>query len=162
MALKYISHRGNLIGPSVLENHPKFIQLALDKGFDVEIDVWCIDEIWFLGHDFPKYHIDISFLENNKLWCHAKNKEAYEKMLKNKNIHCFWHENDKWVLTSKGIVWCLKDGEIIDNSVAILNAENFPCGIYGNFREYIPNNVSGICSDYIEKIYDIISIRNPA
>ena len=36
-----ISHRGNLNGPDKkFENHPKYIQNAIKKGFDVEIDIY--------------------------------------------------------------------------------------------------------------------------
>ena len=35
-----ISHRGNLEGPSDLENHPAQIKKVLDLGYDCEIDVW--------------------------------------------------------------------------------------------------------------------------
>ena len=37
----YISHRGNIEGKSEKnENNPEYIMKAVDKGFDVEIDVW--------------------------------------------------------------------------------------------------------------------------
>ena len=72
-----ISHRGNLNGASAYENHPEYIQEALNQGFDVEIDVWWIDDTGFwLGHDKPQYLVDEYYLENPKLWCHAKNLEA--------------------------------------------------------------------------------------
>ena len=38
--MKFISHRGNLDGPmKEFENHPDYINDAIKKGFDVEIDV---------------------------------------------------------------------------------------------------------------------------
>ena len=38
--LKLISHRGNLHGKfASLENSPEYIEEAIDKGFDTEIDV---------------------------------------------------------------------------------------------------------------------------
>ena len=39
-----ISHRGNLNGKSNMENRPGHINKALWQGFDVEIDVWYIDD----------------------------------------------------------------------------------------------------------------------
>jgi hypothetical protein len=51
--MKLISHRGNLIGPNVLENSPKFLIQAIEKGFDVEVDIRLIDKKWYLGHDNP-------------------------------------------------------------------------------------------------------------
>jgi hypothetical protein len=112
-----IAHRGNMLGRNPEEeNLPEYINRALNQGFHVEIDVWCFGDKWFLGHDEPQYPIEESFLENDKLVCHAKNEEAIHTMLKNKNIHCFWHENDLCTITSKGWVWkypeIYKDGKI--------------------------------------------------
>ena len=50
-----IAHRGNIDGPSEMENHPDHIQKALDAGFHVEVDAWVIDGEIFLGHDEPQY-----------------------------------------------------------------------------------------------------------
>src|SRR5882757_9187479 len=96
----YIAHRGNTHGiDNSQENNPNYIKLALDKGFDVEIDVWYENNKWFLGHDVPQYEIKYSYLHNNKFWCHAKNLAALELMLNDEQIHCFWHENDHLTLT---------------------------------------------------------------
>ena len=58
--MKIISHRGNLDGPIFeKENHPDYILNAIDAGFDVEIDLWKIETKLFLGHDEPKYLIDV-------------------------------------------------------------------------------------------------------
>jgi len=99
-----IAHRGNINGPSSLENHPLQIKRALDAGFDAEIDVWWIDKQLYLGHDEPQYKVELEFLQNEKLWCHAKSVEALEYMLDN-NVHCFWHDQDDYVVTSKGYIW---------------------------------------------------------
>ena len=35
-----IAHRGNTIGPNIeKENHPDYIDEAIKKGFDVEVDI---------------------------------------------------------------------------------------------------------------------------
>ena len=68
-----ISHRGNLFGPDRKnENRPEQIKKALKEKFDVEIDVWLMKKKWFLGHDKPEYRVSKKFLENPRLWCHAK------------------------------------------------------------------------------------------
>ena len=70
--MKLIAHRGNINGPNPeRENSPDYIKEALDKGFDVEIDVWKINGSYFLGHDAPEYRIEFGFLMNDRLWCHA-------------------------------------------------------------------------------------------
>ena len=67
-----ISHRGNVNGKTNQENKPEYIRSALFQGYDVEIDVWYVDDKFYLGHNFPQYEIEESFLYNAKLWCHAK------------------------------------------------------------------------------------------
>ena len=80
-----ISHRGNLSGRDVkLENNPTQIQKVLDLGYHCEIDVWYINGVFLLGHDFPTIAVSEYDLENSKLWCHAKTVESLQKMLTNK------------------------------------------------------------------------------
>ena len=46
--MKVISHRGNLNGPNKqTENTIESIKTAINLGFDVEIDVWYIDKIFY-------------------------------------------------------------------------------------------------------------------
>ena len=80
--MKLISHRGNINGrDESRENHPEYIQSALDKGYDVEIDVWLTSyNQFYLGHDKPQYFVKSEFLEKDGLWCHAKNIDALYKM----------------------------------------------------------------------------------
>ena len=100
-----ISHRGNVDGKvENVENSPELINHALSKGFDVEIDVWYVDSTFYLGHDNPQYKIDEKFLENERFWCHAKNEQAFFKMLENPRIHCFWHQTDDFTLTINGYI----------------------------------------------------------
>ena len=134
-----ISHRGNLRGRiPKYENNPSYIEKALKEGFDVEIDVWYKDNEWYLGHDEPTYHINMNWLRNKKLWCHAKNIEALNKMLK-EDIHCFWHQEDDVTLTSKGYIWTYPGKLLTDKSICVLLKKN----------SKIPKKVLGICSDYV-------------
>ena len=53
-----ISHRGNTVGKLELyENEPSYIHKTLLEGFDVEVDIWYIENNWYLGHDNPQYKI---------------------------------------------------------------------------------------------------------
>ena len=134
-----ISHRGNLLGKTDYENTPDYIMNAIEEGFDVEIDVWYRYNNFYLGHDYPQFKIDIQFLVNNKLWCHAKNYEALSLMLKN-NIHCFWHQEDTFTITNKGFIWQYPSDIIYDNSIFL-----FP----ENYKNVDCSGVLGICSDFI-------------
>lgn len=135
--MKIISHRGNLKEKKPhLENNITYIQQALDQGFDVEVDVWYVNGEFFLGHDSPTFLIDRQWFHKKSLWCHAKNKEAFEEMLES-NIHCFWHENDKYTLTNKGIPWCFPGNYHKNGITVIFGKEKIP-----------PKNIGGICTDY--------------
>lgn len=137
--MKIISHRGNLNGPSNLENNPSHILNCLSKNIECEIDVWNIDGKFYLGHDSPQYHVDLDFLKLDGLWCHCKNLEALEQLVK-LNIHCFWHQNDDFTLTSKGFIWTFPNKEVVGHSVIVDNSSNWRNKNY---------NCYGICTDYL-------------
>lgn len=146
--MKLISHRGNLEGPNpTRENSIDYINEAIELGFDVEIDVWFNDNKWFLGHDEPQQEIEFEFLQNEKLWCHAKNIRALFG-LKNRNIEkFFWHETDKFTLTSNGYFWTYPGNPITQFSILVLPELT-------KFKEVKAEDLGGlygICSDYIKK-----------
>ena len=101
------------------ENKPEYIKIALEKGFEVEIDVRFKDSQFYLGHDFAKYKIESSFLLNEKLWCHAKDIEAMNNLKKIK-AHYFWHQEDDVTLTSKGYFWTYPGKTLTNNSICVL------------------------------------------
>jgi len=140
-----ISHRGNLNGPDkILENSPDYIDNALFNGFDVEIDVWLVNNEIFLGHDKPDYGVDFRWFRDrlSKLWVHCKNIDAilYFKEC-GYDINFFWHENDTVTLTSKGYIWAYPGKQPIKNSIAVLP----------ELKKDDIRLVKGICSDYILK-----------
>ena len=138
--MKLISHRGNIKGKTDRENMPQYIEEALSRGYDVEIDVWRILGNYYLGHDDPEYKVSESFLEKKGLWCHAKNSQAFSAMLKNSKIHCFWHDRDDYTLTSRGKIWIYPNKEPLDGGILVLNN-----------NQKIPDNsnLEGVCSDYV-------------
>lgn len=77
----WISHRGNISGPNkARENNPDYIIEAIEKGFDVLIDVWFVDGNWFLGTLGPQINVNLDFLTNPSIWCHAQNAEALQNL----------------------------------------------------------------------------------
>jgi len=137
-----ISHRGNLNGKiDSRENKPDYILEAIDRGFDVEIDVWYTNSNngWFLGHDQPQYGIDSDFLKMPEIWCHAKNINTLNELLKIK-AHCFFHQNDPVTLTSKGYMWTYPTHPLTENSICVLP----------ELQKIDVKGCAGICSDYIE------------
>ncbi len=146
--MKFIAHRGNTFGRSIeLENSPKYIQKALSEGYDVEIDVWYVDGKFYLGHDHPQYEVGSAILMDGRMWCHAKNAEAFAEMQNISNIHCFWHQEDDYTLTSRGIVWTYPNKKIIKNSVIVLkDADKLPNGYE------LRNCLVGICSNFVSTL----------
>jgi len=135
--MKIIAHRGNLNGSSPQENHPDQIIKVLKLKLDAEIDVWHLNNKLYLGHDEPKYEINLSWLELYKtfLWVHIKNIEAFN-IFKSTDFNYFWHETDKFTLTSKGIPWCYFD-TYIESGITVMKDKNKPKKI-----------IYGICTDY--------------
>ena len=119
----------------------------MQLGLDVEIDVWCHDGIWELGHDFPIYEINFNQLMNKKLWCHAKNLEALTKMLTfQPSINCFWHQSDNYTLTSNGYIWTYPGNKLTDKSIVVLTNE------FDNFyNKKELKKCYAICSDNVKK-----------
>ena len=136
-----ISHRGNINGiQKNEENKPEYINKALEKGFDVEIDVRFSKGKFFLGHDFDQYEIDDNFLSNKKIWCHAKTNEALFA-LNEINAHYFWHQEDDYTITSKGFIWTYPGKKLFSKSICVLPE-------VANYKKI---NCMGICSDFIER-----------
>ena len=87
------------------------------------------------------YKIKKEYLQDYRLWCHAKNLEAITEMSKYPQIHYFWHQTDDITLTSKGHIWAYPGKQPIKNSIAVL-------------PELYNDNLDvcrGICTDNIEK-----------
>jgi hypothetical protein len=143
--MKLISHRGNLNGRDPdNENSIEYIKNALSYGFDVEIDIFYYNERLWLGHDEPSYLIkDINFLKNDKLWCHAKNLQALEILISDKEIHSFWHQKDDVTLTSRGYIWTYPDIQPLKNAILVVEKKIE--------KKNLPECL-GICSDYVGDI----------
>ena len=113
----FINHRGRK-NNSEPENNKKNIIINLELGYDCEIDVWKIEDSFFIGHNKPEEEIEEKFIRNEHLWCHAKNTEALEYMISN-NINAFWHQEDAYTITSKGFIWVYPGKKLIKNCIAV-------------------------------------------
>ena len=141
--MKFISHRGNIDGPNPeWENDPSRIEDVLNKGYDVEIDVWKIGSKLFLGHDGPQVPIDYGFIKNESLLCHAKNLEALEYMLKMDDVHCFWHQEDHYTITSNGYIVSYPGYAVTPKTICMRPEAHSYTHLYGS--------AYAICSDYVE------------
>lgn len=139
-----ISHRGNINGKiEECENEPEYIDKAINQGFDVEIDVWLIDNTIWLGHDKPQYdNVNITWFNDriNSLWIHCKNIDAI-LFFKNcqYNFNYFWHQEDDITLTSLNYIWAFPGKQPIENSIAVMPEIN---------NDDVSKSI-GICSDFV-------------
>ena len=88
-----ISHRGNLDGRKPgRENKPDYIQEALDAGYDVEIDVWMINNELFLGHDGSRNQdrSPVSIQQPPLVSCQEHG--GTELHVEAGVLHCFFHK----------------------------------------------------------------------
>lgn len=143
-----ISHRGNINGKeSSKENTIAYILNTLSLGYDVEIDIWNINnEKLHLGHDEPQDVVTLDWLKlySSRLWLHCKNISAllfFKEIHQTYNFNYFWHEEDTVTLTSKGYIWAYPGKQPIQGSIAVLPELN---------NEKV-TNCAGVCSDFIEK-----------
>lgn len=139
----FISHRGNLNGVAKNEeNNPEKINYCLSLNYHVEIDVWRINNDFFLGHDEPQFFVDLQFLSKPGLWCHAKNLDALNSMLNHKNINCFWHQTDDFTLTSHGYIWTFLNKPLTKMSIAVMPEK-------ADYKIECLKNIYGICTDNV-------------
>ena len=140
-----ISHRGNTAGPDLsTENDPRHIEKVIRAGFDCEVDLWVHDKQALLGHDAGAYEITARWLDKfeHSLWVHCKNFAALEFM--NENLprsNFFWHEDDRFTLTSRGFIWTYPDQPTGRTSVLV------SLGPKEASRK--AQMCAGLCSDYI-------------
>jgi len=145
--VRLISHRGNLSGPlPTEENNPNKINFVIQKGYDVEVDVWEINSNLFLGHDVHEYPINLDWLLNNKnnLWIHCKNIHALTK-LSEQNLNVFWHQEDDFTLTSFGYIWTYPGKSLTSKSIAVMPESSGVWSIDDLKYSF------GICTDYVNK-----------
>lgn len=158
--MRLISHRGNINGKQPhLENEPKYVNDALKKGYDVEIDLWFVDGFFWLGHDKPQYEIALNWLtrRSNHLWVHCKDIKTIEELkhleetLGYKELNYFYHQTDDVTITSKGYIWAFPGKQPLKYSIAV-QPERYDDDV---------SKCYGVCSDFISKFTDeIFTKRN--
>jgi 3-deoxy-D-manno-octulosonate 8-phosphate phosphatase (KDO 8-P phosphatase) len=131
-------------GPSpTMENDPQYIEKTLKVGYDVEVDVWLQADGFYLGHNTPLYKIERHFLQNQRIWSHCKNTDAFLELSKYIDINCFFQTTEELVLTSRGYLWAHSDCKSWNSKTVIVNLEN---------KKLDTINIPfAICSDYVEE-----------
>jgi hypothetical protein len=153
--MRLIAHRGLFNGPNKnTENKPEQILDALSQGFDCEVDLWVVNSEFWLGHDEPQYPIDKEFIQTYGLWIHAKNLDALY-WLTDTSLWYFWHENDKFTLTSNKFIWTYPQQDLTARSIMLMPEWYNP-----SFSGIENSQCYAICSDYVNKIREIIIPTN--
>jgi len=154
--MKLISHRGNISGREPeRENKPSFIEDAIYKGYDVEVDFRMYGDELYLGHDTPDYLVDIEWIFDKKdfLWIHCKDLKTAQKLFElSKDVtglKYFCHNEDDFTLVSSGHIWVhynplYKFNDYLDKSCIV------PLLDRDLIQQYYNRNVYGICSDFVE------------
>jgi len=145
-----ISHRGNINGKlESYENEPNYIDIAIKKGYDVEVDIWYKDNVLWLGHDNPQYVIDFRWIRDrlSKLWIHCKNIDAMIYLKEcGYPVNYFWHQEDDVTITSLGYFWTYPGKQLTKNSIAVMPET----------KDFINIEIThGVCSDFINKYNNI-------
>lgn len=154
-----IAHRGNINGPNPSqENNPSYVEMALQSGYHIEIDVWLIESQLFLGHDNPQYLVTLDFLQrDDRIICHAKTIDTLQFLLKHK-LHCFFHDKDSATLTSHNLIWLYPGMKPCEQGILVMPEwESIDYGekTWLDFVIEKKDTCYGVCSDYVGKIREL-------
>lgn len=70
----YISYRGIFDGNDFQDaNTPNQIAKAMGVGFSCMIDVWKVNDKFYLGNDTPETEVTAVYLQNRNFWINARN-----------------------------------------------------------------------------------------
>jgi hypothetical protein len=122
-----ICHRGNLTGrvKELENNFGVLIQRAI-HGYHVELDIWYHQNHLWLGHDRPEYKVSMEWLASNKRrLIHAKDGTTFEYLLHESgkralDLHIFYHTEEDYVLTNKGLVICYPGKPLLEGSLCMM------------------------------------------
>jgi hypothetical protein len=109
-----------------LENNFGILIQRSIQGHRVEVDVWYKEHSLWLGHDKPEYKITLDWLISCKRrLIHAKDGQTFEYLLHEAgkralDLHVFYHTDEDYVLTNKGLVICYPGKPLLEGSVCMM------------------------------------------
>ena len=154
--MKLIAHRGNTDGPNPLnENSPEYIDSAISRGFDVEVDIWydTFEKNFYLGHDDPQYVVTPYWLAQrmDNLWIHCKNLDALYEFANNRGgYNYFWHQTDNFTLTNNNYIWTYPGQPYTPRSIIVMPESGMRHEELEKLVDFKAYNCYAICSDYVE------------
>ena len=150
--MKIICHRANLNGSeSWLENKPEQIDRCINLGYDVEVDVRYdpLTQVFWLGHDEPKFKISWKWMANRHrhLWIHCKDITTLYEFTKysHAGYQYFWHQEDDFALTSNNYIWTYPGKPYTPNTIMVMPETFMSLDKLKNLKTY---NCYGVCTDY--------------
>lgn len=158
--MRIISHRGNLTGPDkIRENKELALIEALEKGFDIEFDIWYVAGRFWLGHDTAEISFSVDTLihwsskyMDRMFYVHCKNLWALEELsyISKNNIIPFCHDMDQAILLKDNTIWihpnALSNSSKRDKSIAVFSTcktAKYDVSLDIDFSDFY-----GICTDY--------------
>jgi hypothetical protein len=125
---QFIAHRGNVDGRIAhTENKPETIQELNRKGIACEIDVWYIENKYWLGHDAPETEISFEWLMDYLplRLIHCKHREALDNLHRlcgklGYDINLFYHTVEDYALTSRGHIIVHPDQSCLPDSIEMM------------------------------------------
>jgi len=124
---QHVCHRGNLNGRiQEFENNFGILIQRSIQGQRVELDVWYHENNLWLGHDKPEYKVTLEWLLSDKRrLIHAKNGKTFEHLLSEAgkralDLHIFYHTEEDYVLTNKGLVICYPGKPLLQGSLCMM------------------------------------------
>lgn len=144
--MKLISHRGNTsqIIPEK-ENKQNYIDKAIDNGYDVEIDIRCVNKKLYLGHDTPDYETNLQWLLDRRenLWIHTKNFAALSYLIDH-DLKTFYHQKENHtIINNTNLIWSHHLSDANEKSI-------IPLLSMDDINYWSVKKVYGICSDFVE------------
>lgn len=144
---QHICHRGNIRGAQKeLENNFGVLLQRSIQGYRTEVDVWFHEHHLWLGHDKPEYKITLEWLASDKRrLIHAKDGATFEHLLLESGkralgLHVFYHTEEDYVLTNKGLVICFPGKPLLEGSLCMMPER-------ANYSQEQLQKIFSICSD---------------
>lgn len=154
--MRIISHRGNFTGPNPRwENTIENIEGVLVQGFSVEYDIWRVNDSYWLGHDRPRYSIQLNQLitlakkYSGNHYLHCKNIETAQYLgvelpSSQYNMYPFMHDKDPAVILRNNILWVHPN----NYKESMHNPGNTILVMPGDMPKEELLKFAGICTDY--------------
>jgi len=163
MKPRIISHRANLDGPNPnTENTLDSIQKCIELEIDMELDIWYVNNKFYLGHDSPciEFNPFIFDFKKSNVWFHCKTIETLDKLFTNtfwyrqnyaNQYTFFYHNTDAVTLTSALEFWTYPGEKLCHRSIAVM--PDYTSHEYqGKVCKLLSTNeIKGICTDYVHE-----------